>query len=222
MSQYCRLSRTEWLRRAREIQFLLLDVDGVLTDGRIVLNDHGVESKNFSVRDGSGISLWRKTGRKVAILSGRSAPVVNLRAAELGIEPVVQGATDKGMAYEKVRSELGLENHQICFMGDDLADLPVITKVGLTAAPSDAAMEVLELVDLVTRARGGQGAVRELIETILKSCLEWDPLVQSLIPSDATHSELSLVMNADKNPSTPRLSQPQDTHPQNRIRGGPL
>ncbi len=176
------LDHQELAQRAREIRLLLLDVDGVLTDGRIILNDQGVESKHFSVRDGSGISFWRQTGRQVGILSGRSAPVVDRRANELGISPVVQGASDKRAAFIQILQQLGLQKHQICFMGDDLADLPVLSAgVGLAACPVDAAPEVLTQANLVTTARGGHGAVRELIETLLKAVGEWEPMVSALL-----------------------------------------
>src|SRR4051794_29334198 len=109
--------------RCAPIELLVLDVDGVLTDGGIVLDDRGVETKQFHVRDGSAIVAWRNLGRRVAILSGRSARVVDLRAAELGIAPVVQGATRKGVAFRAILADLGVDPRRACFVGDDLADL---------------------------------------------------------------------------------------------------
>jgi 3-deoxy-D-manno-octulosonate 8-phosphate phosphatase (KDO 8-P phosphatase) len=156
---------------------LLVDVDGVLTDGVIALDDLGVETKHFYVRDGSAIALWRKAGKRVAILSGRSAPVVNRRADELGIAPVIQGAAEKGAPFRALLAELGLDARQVCYVGDDLPDLPVLVAVGLAASPADAAPEVRQAVHLVTGAPGGRGAVREVVETILKHQGTWEALV---------------------------------------------
>jgi 3-deoxy-D-manno-octulosonate 8-phosphate phosphatase (KDO 8-P phosphatase) len=153
--------------RCKAIELLVLDVDGVLTDGVIAIDDNGVETKHFHVRDGSAIALWRKAGKRVAILSGRSARCVDIRAKELGISPVVQGASDKGPPFRALLAELGLDAAQVCYVGDDLADLPVLGVVGLAACPSDAAREVRSAVHLIANRPGGRGAVREIIETIL-------------------------------------------------------
>jgi 3-deoxy-D-manno-octulosonate 8-phosphate phosphatase (KDO 8-P phosphatase) len=163
--------------RCGPIELLVLDVDGVLTDGAIVVDDLGVESKHFHVRDGGGIALWRKAGKKVAIISGRSAACVEVRAAELGIAPVIQGAADKRKPILALIEELGLQRGQVCAMGDDLADLPMLEIAGLAACPGDASGEVLEVAQFVTIAPGGRGAVREVIEAILKHQGLWDGLV---------------------------------------------
>lgn len=159
------------------IELLLVDVDGVLTDGSIILDDNGVESKHFSVRDGSAFSLWRKAGKRAAILSGRSAPLVDRRAAELGIFPVIQGAADKGPPFRALVAELGLDPRQVCYVGDDLADLPVLLAVGLSACPADAAPEVRRASHVVAQALGGRGVIREIVELILKRQGRWDRLV---------------------------------------------
>ncbi len=159
------------------IRLLVLDVDGVLTDGVIALDDRGVETKHFSVRDGSAISLWRKSGRKVAILSGRKAECVNLRAAELGIEPVIQGAASKLAPFHQILASHEIPVEQTCYMGDDWADLAILEVAGVSACPADAADEVREIAQLVTKSPGGRGAVRELIETILKERGEYDALI---------------------------------------------
>lgn len=171
--------------RCRDIELLLLDVDGVLTDGVIALDDRGVETKHFHVRDGAAISLWRRAGLRAAILSGRYAPAVELRAAELGISPVVQGAASKREPFENLIRELGLEPRQVAFMGDDLPDLPVLTRVGLAACPADATAEVREAAHVVTQARGGYGAVRELVELILQRQGTWTGLVDRFLRDDA-------------------------------------
>jgi 3-deoxy-D-manno-octulosonate 8-phosphate phosphatase (KDO 8-P phosphatase) len=156
------------------IELIVLDVDGVLTDGAIIVDDNGIESKHFHVRDGSGISLWRKSGKRIAILSGRKASCVEIRGKELGISPIIQGEPRKLAPFLKLLDELKLQPQQVCFMGDDLPDVPVLRVAGLAACPADAVEEVRSVAHIVTKARGGQGAVRELIERLLKRQGLWD------------------------------------------------
>jgi 3-deoxy-D-manno-octulosonate 8-phosphate phosphatase (KDO 8-P phosphatase) len=167
----------ELAARCGPIELLLVDVDGVLTDGRIVLDDRGVELKHFYVRDGSALGLWRRAGKRAAILSGRSAPAVELRAAELGIGPVIQGAAEKAGPFRALIGSLGLEPRQVCYMGDDLADLPVLAVAGLAACPADAAPEVRRASHVVTDAPGGRGAVREVVELLLRHQGAWEGLI---------------------------------------------
>ncbi len=141
--------------RLRAVEWLVLDVDGVLTDGTIAVDDLGVETKHFHVRDGAGIALWRKAGRKVAILSGRSARCVEHRAAELGISPVIQGASSKIAPFRAFLKEHEVTADRVAFMGDDLADLPVLAEAGLAACPGDAVEEVRQVAHFVARERGG-------------------------------------------------------------------
>jgi 3-deoxy-D-manno-octulosonate 8-phosphate phosphatase (KDO 8-P phosphatase) len=162
----------------RAIELIVLDVDGVLTDGAIIVDDNGVESKHFHVRDGGGISLWRKSGKRVAILSGRKAACVDLRGKELGISPILQGEPRKLAPFLKLLDELNLQPRQVCFMGDDLPDVPVLRVAGLAACPADAAAEVRAVAHVVTDARGGQGAVRELIERLLKQQGLWEKTLE--------------------------------------------
>ncbi len=173
----------ELAARCVPITLLVLDVDGVLTDGIIEVDDRGVESKHFYVRDGSAITLWRRAGHRVAILSGRWAPVVDRRASELGIAPVIQGASDKREAFRKLLDDLQLKPEQVCYMGDDLPDLPVLLTAGLAACPADAAPEVREVAQIVASAPGGRGAVRDLVEFILKQQGRWDNLVANYRPA---------------------------------------
>jgi 3-deoxy-D-manno-octulosonate 8-phosphate phosphatase (KDO 8-P phosphatase) len=163
--------------RCRLIELLVADVDGVLTDGLIALDDRGVETKCFHVRDGLGYTLWHRAGKQAAILSGRSTPAVEHRAIELAIAHVLQGQDVKLAALESLVGTLGLSARQVCFVGDDLPDLPVLRSVGLAACPADAVAEVRDAAHLVTRTVGGRGAVREVIELILKSQGRWQELI---------------------------------------------
>lgn len=163
--------------RVARIELLLLDVDGVLTDGGIVYADIRAEIKRFHVRDGSGLKLWQRAGKRAAIVSGRESPVVNLRAAELGVAPVLQGHGDKLAAFQTVLAETGLRPDQVCAVGDDLPDLPVLLRCGVAAAVADACPEVRAAADYVTAVPGGNGAVRDLIEWLLKGQGKWDGIV---------------------------------------------
>ena len=158
----------ELAERCQPIELLVADVDGVLTDGVIVLDDRGIETKHFHVRDGMAYSLWHQAGKQAAILSGRRQPAVDRRAAELKIAHVLQGHEQKAAPLRNLIEGLGLSPRQVCFVGDDLPDLPVLRAVGLAACPADAAAEVKDAAHLITRAAGGRGAVREVVEVILK------------------------------------------------------
>ncbi len=166
--------------RCRAIEVLVLDVDGVLTDGGIVYDAHGTEWKQFHVRDGSGLKYWQRAGKRVAIISGRNSRTVEVRAAELGIAPVVQGALDKIPAYRRVLDELHVRPEQAACIGDDLPDLPLLLHCGLGVAVHDAVPECRAEAAYVTRARGGRGAVREVIELILRCQGHWQRLVERL------------------------------------------
>jgi len=163
--------------RCRQIEGMMLDVDGVLTAGDIIYNSEGWEIKLFHVRDGSAIKLWQKVGKKLGILSGRQSLVTALRARELGIDFVEQGNANKLPGYSKLLEQWKLEPSQIAYMGDDLPDLPVMKRSGLVMAPADACGDVLAASHFVSREPGGRGAVRSAIETILFSQGLW-PLSQ--------------------------------------------
>ncbi|MCM2270720.1 MAG: HAD hydrolase family protein [Thermoanaerobaculia bacterium] len=171
-------------RRARGLRFLLLDVDGVLTDGRLHVSPDGELFKSFHVRDGLAIQLARAGGLEVGILSARSSEIVERRAAEVGIGEIVQGASDKGAAFRELAARRGLDAAAIAYMGDDLQDLAALAAAGLAAAPADAAAEVRAAVDYVTAARGGDGAVRELIERLLVARGSWAALVARMSGRD--------------------------------------
>jgi 3-deoxy-D-manno-octulosonate 8-phosphate phosphatase (KDO 8-P phosphatase) len=157
------------IERCRPIELLIVDVDGVLTDGVIAIDDRGSETKHFHVRDGLAFALWHRAGKHSAILSGRRAAAVDHRAAELKIPHVIQGVSEKAGPLHALLDELGLPPRQACYIGDDLPDLPVFQAVGLAACPSDAVEEVRRAAHLVARAPGGRGVVREVVEMILRS-----------------------------------------------------
>jgi 3-deoxy-D-manno-octulosonate 8-phosphate phosphatase (KDO 8-P phosphatase) len=173
------LAQPDLVERCRAIDLLVVDVDGVLTDGVIAIDDQGRETKHFSVRDGMAFALWRIAGKQSAILSGRRAAAVEHRAAELKIAHVLQGHEHKAGPFRSLIEELGLSPIQVCYMGDDLADLPVLRAVGLAACPADAVSEVTSVAHLVTEAKGGRGAVREVVELILKSQGRWQELISA-------------------------------------------
>lgn len=164
-------------QRLQKIRLILSDVDGVLTDGGIIYDNQGVESKKFHVRDGLGIKLWTKSGHQFGILTARSSHIVQLRAAELEIPIVRQGFTDKWAAAEQILADGNFKAEEVCHIGDDLPDLKVMERVGLAVAVADAAAEIRAAAHYITRLPGGQGAVRELVELILKSQKRWDECV---------------------------------------------
>ncbi len=160
--------------RAAAIELLVLDVDGVLTDGRVATLPDGTELKWFHVRDGAGIVAWHSLGRRTAILSGRTSPVVDRRAAELRVHWVRQGVMDKRAELESILRAAGTSADRAAAIGDDLADLPVLQAVGVSAAVADACAEVRAAADFVCRTPGGRGAVREFIEWLLRAQEAWD------------------------------------------------
>ncbi len=160
------------------IELLVLDVDGVLTDGRIILDSDGREMKQFNTQDGAGIKYFQRAGKHIAIITGRESPVVERRAAELGVKIVIQGAKDKLPAYESVLAELDLTDEQTAVMGDDLPDLPMLLRCGFPIAPANAVEEVRRAAALITENPGGEGAVRQAVEYILKHTGQWDSILE--------------------------------------------
>lgn len=156
------------------IRLVLLDVDGVLTDGTLMLHADGTESKRFHIQDGAGVVWAQRVGLQIGILSARTAAATAVRAAQLGITLVIQGATDKLAAYEQILLDQGLQDAEVAYMGDDLQDLPVLRRVAFSSAPADAAPEVRAAVQWVSARGGGGGAVRDLLEHLLRARGEWD------------------------------------------------
>jgi 3-deoxy-D-manno-octulosonate 8-phosphate phosphatase (KDO 8-P phosphatase) len=170
--------------RVADIRLLLFDVDGVLTDGVVIMHADGSEAKGFHIRDGAAMVWAQRAGLTVGLLSARSSGATTHRAAQLAIRLVVQGATSKLAAYERILRDTGLPESAVAYMGDDLLDLPVLTRVGLAAAPADAAAEVRSRVHWVSTCGGGRGAVREFIEMVLRAQDRWDRVLREYAPGD--------------------------------------
>jgi YrbI family 3-deoxy-D-manno-octulosonate 8-phosphate phosphatase len=162
------------------VDLLVLDVDGVLTAGGVNYTDDGSEAKTFHIRDGSALKCWHQVGKRSALITGRTSPVVARRAAELWIETVIQGADDKLMAYGRLLAAAEKRPEQVCCVGDDLADLPLLHHCGLPVAVANACPEVRQVARYVTRAAGGHGAVREVIELLLRCQGDWVKIVERL------------------------------------------
>jgi len=171
-------SNTPLEDRLRRIQLILTDVDGVLTNGGVIFDNQGIESKRFHIRDGMGIVVWRRAGKQIGIISGRTSQIVKLRAAELDIDIVRQGFEDKLSVMQEILEQLGLTPEQSCYIGDDLPDLAPVKYAGVGVAVADAVADLRDAADYVTQVGGGQGAVRELIELILKAQHCWDDVVR--------------------------------------------
>jgi 3-deoxy-D-manno-octulosonate 8-phosphate phosphatase (KDO 8-P phosphatase) len=156
-----------------KIRLLLLDVDGVMTDGRITYSNDGGESKSFDVKDGHGLKLLQRAGVEVGIITGRQSAVVARRAKELGIELVYQGVKDKLVPFNEILEKRGLSPEEVAYVGDDVVDLPVMRRVGFAATVADAVEDVKPFADLVTKRDGGRGAVREICDFLLKESGRW-------------------------------------------------
>ena len=170
--------------RVGDIRLLLFDVDGVLTDGVVLMHADGSEAKGFHIRDGAAMVWAQRAGLTVGWLSARTSGATTHRAAQLAIRLVVQGANSKLAAYDRILRDTGLSDNAVAYMGDDLLDLPVLTRVGLAAAPADAAAEVASRVHWVSTAAGGRGAVREFIEMVLRAQNRWDKVLREYVPGD--------------------------------------
>ncbi len=163
--------------RCRPIELLLSDVDGVLTDGGVIFDNRGIEIKRFHIRDGLGIKLWQRAGHQFGLVTGRASHIVQLRAVELGVELVRQGVDDKLAAVKQIVAERRLKPEQVGFIGDDLPDLSVLHYVGFAAAVGDGCEDLQHASHYVTKAHGGKGALREVIEFLLKAQGHWEHLL---------------------------------------------
>jgi 3-deoxy-D-manno-octulosonate 8-phosphate phosphatase (KDO 8-P phosphatase) len=176
--------------RARKIRLLVMDVDGVLTDGRMVLSDKGDELKMFHTHDGIGLALAHRAGLKTAMITGETSPIAKARGEKLGVDTVVLGARRKGEAVEALLAGLGLPAHALAYIGDDLLDVPALGRAGLAIAVADAVADVKAVAHVVTEAPGGRGAVRECVELILRAQRVWGPIVEAFVADHGGTSRL--------------------------------
>ncbi len=160
--------------RLKAIKLLLLDVDGVMTDGRIIYTSDGSETKAFDVKDGHGLKLLQRAGVKVGIITGRESDIVPRRAKELGIELVYQNAKNKLVPFQEILKRQDLTPEQVAYVGDDVVDLPILSRVGFAATVADAVDDIKSYVHYVTVREGGRGAVREICDLLLKEAGLWD------------------------------------------------
>ena len=167
--------------KAKKIKLLILDVDGVLTDGKLFFDHQGNEYKSFHARDGHGIKLLRQTGVEVAVISGRKSNSVALRMKNLGIEHVYQGHENKRAAFNEVIEKIGITSEQAAHVGDDLLDLPIMIRVGLSIAVADANFAVKQRADWCTTLPGGHGAVREVCDFIMQAQGHFDEIVNAYL-----------------------------------------
>ena len=165
----------------QKIKLLALDVDGVLTDGTIYISPAGEVFKGFNAKDGMGISCALRNNLQIAVITGRQSPIVERRCEELGIKLFMQGVKDKRLALQQMAQELGLTREEIAYMGDDLNDIPAFKASGLNFVPADGSIEVLAVADIITKAKGGRGAVREAITMILAAQDNWNVIVNSYL-----------------------------------------
>ncbi len=172
----------EALPRARNIKILLLDVDGVLTDGNIIYTQDGGESKKFNTQDGFGLRILQNAGIEVGIITARSSEAVRRRAADLKLTHVFQGSNNKAVAYEQILEKTGLKPEQTAYMGDDWLDLTLLCRVGLALAPANAVFEVKQRAHYVTSKPGGAGAVREACELLLEAAGKLNPILKKYLP----------------------------------------
>lgn len=173
--------RRDVAARARNIRLLVMDVDGVLTDGRMVLSDKGDELKMFHTHDGIGLALAHRAGLQTAMVTGETSPIAKARGDKLGVGTVVLGARRKGDVIDALLAETGVSAQALAYIGDDLLDVPALERAGLAVAPADAVPDVRALAHVVTKAPGGHGAVRECVELILRAQRLWLPTVQAYI-----------------------------------------
>ncbi|UQZ87906.1 hypothetical protein C4J81_01195 [Deltaproteobacteria bacterium Smac51] len=163
------------------IKILGLDVDGVLTDGRIIVHNDGGESKHFHSQDGLGLAILKRMGIEAVIITGRTSMIVEIRAKDLGITELHQKVGEKWPVFESILAQRGFSLQEAAFAGDDLIDLPIMSRVGLAMAPANARPEVLAIAHFVSQATGGHGAVRQMVEFILKGQGRWDEVVESYL-----------------------------------------
>ncbi|NLK62521.1 MAG: HAD-IIIA family hydrolase [Fusobacteria bacterium] len=167
------------IERAKKIKWLLLDVDGTLTDGKICMDNNGIETKNFNVKDGFAIANAIKYGLNIGIVTGRNSEIVKRRAEELKIHEIYQNVKDKTKILNEIENKYNLDRSEICYIGDDINDLGIMKQVGFAASPNDCVTEIKKISHMISSKNGGEGAVREIIEFILNSQGIWDKIIKS-------------------------------------------
>ena len=167
--------------KAADVKLVIFDVDGVLTNGGLFFGDSGEEYKMFNSKDGHGMKMLQDSGVHIAIITGRSSNVVTQRMINLGVEHVFQGVVDKNIAYQELKAQLGINDRNIAYMGDDVIDLPVMTKVGLSMAVADAHSVVIENADWTSQYKGGHGAAREACEMIMQAQGNLAPMIKGYL-----------------------------------------
>jgi 3-deoxy-D-manno-octulosonate 8-phosphate phosphatase (KDO 8-P phosphatase) len=185
------LPRGELKKRILPVRMMIFDVDGVLTDGRIIYLDNGSEIKEFDVQDGHGIKLLQRAGIEVALITGRQSRAVEERAADLGITRLYQGSKVKTDAYDQLLSEVGLKEHETGFMGDDLIDIPIMRRAGFSVAVPNGVSHIFPFAHYVTRASGGRGAAREVCEMILQVQGLWEEVTKRYLGDPPAPSKRS-------------------------------
>lgn len=173
--------KREVVARARKIRLLVMDVDGVLTDGRMVLSDQGDELKMFHTHDGIGLNLAHRAGLRTAMITGETSPIADARGKKLGVDRILLGVRRKGESVAALLDEFGLAAEALAYVGDDLLDIPALQRAGLAVAVADAVPEVRAVAHVVTKARGGQGAIRECVELILRAQGAWTTAVDAFV-----------------------------------------
>jgi 3-deoxy-D-manno-octulosonate 8-phosphate phosphatase (KDO 8-P phosphatase) len=181
MTEKSQISLAKSVEKAKKLKLLILDVDGVLTDGKLFFDNEGNEYKSFHARDGHGIKLLRQTGVEVAVISGRKSNSVALRMKSLGIDHVYQGHENKRAAFYEILEKTGITEEQAAHVGDDLLDLPIMTRVGLAVAVADANFAVKQRADWCTTLPGGCGAVREVCDFIMQAQGHFDEIVNAYL-----------------------------------------
>ncbi len=168
------------MKEIKKIKMILMDVDGVLTDGKIIFTSDGAELKEFNIQDGMGITLARMAGLKTGIITGRESIMVQRRAEELKYDIISQGSFKKFARYEEIKKQFGLSDDEVCYIGDDLPDIPILKKAGFSVAVANARNELKKIAHYTTTLSGGEGAVREVIDLILKGQDKFNELIEEI------------------------------------------
>ena len=168
------------MEEAKKIKLVILDVDGVMSDGGLYMDENGLQQRRFDIKDGMGTVILPMLGIEVAIITSRKSGAVRARAEELKVKRYYEGIRKKTEAYAEIKADMGIEDDEVCYVGDDLVDLSMMKIVGLPIAVADAVPEAIDLAKYVTKARGGHGAVREVAEMILKAQDKWEKVLAKL------------------------------------------